>query len=201
MNAFALKPAGFFGWWLSLSALFLGAVWCPAQQQGGGRAPGVVADPFNETDDEDLKKAVTLYETGEYEKCLEFMEEEDWLFFSYPQAERLQARSLQKLGRYEEAANMIADSRRLSTSMEGFLILAEIFRTLGKPEESKNLLRAQGVMRTPGDRLAFGRSLLLRGAEAKLVLENYYNPVLKGAPNLIDGYLYSGELALEKHDY
>ena len=49
--------------------------------------------------------------------------------------------------------------------------------------------------------MALGRALILLGADARQVLELFFDPVKKSFPTSADAYLASGQLALEKHDY
>ncbi|MBN1418702.1 MAG: tetratricopeptide repeat protein [Planctomycetes bacterium] len=51
------------------------------------------------------------------------------------------------------------------------------------------------------DRVALGRYYLLRGADAREVLEHFYDRAKKDMPGYVEAYLAAGELALEKHDY
>ena len=46
-----------------------------------------------------------------------------------------------------------------------------------------------------------GFALLMRGADARQVLETCYDRSKKDQPELVDAYLATGELALEKHDF
>jgi cytochrome c-type biogenesis protein CcmH/NrfG len=49
--------------------------------------------------------------------------------------------------------------------------------------------------------VALGQSLLLLGAEPRVVLENFYNVALRSDPNCREAYLAAGSLALDKQDY
>lgn len=54
---------------------------------------------------------------------------------------------------------------------------------------------------TPENRVALGRFFLLRGADARQVLEVFYDPVVKQVPEFVEAHLASAELALEKGDH
>jgi len=49
-------------------------------------------------------------------------------------------------------------------------------------------------------RVALGRFFLLRGADARQVLEVFYDPVVRQAPEYVEAHLATAELALEKGD-
>ncbi len=53
---------------------------------------------------------------------------------------------------------------------------------------------------TPEGRVALGRYFLLKGADAKKVLDLFYDPAIKQQPDLIEAYLATAELALDKQD-
>ncbi|MGC3967398.1 MAG: tetratricopeptide repeat protein [Pirellulales bacterium] len=53
---------------------------------------------------------------------------------------------------------------------------------------------------SPEDRIAVGRAATLMGADAREVLETYFDEAQKIDPDLRDGYLAVGELALAKND-
>ncbi len=53
---------------------------------------------------------------------------------------------------------------------------------------------------SPDDRVALGRFFLLRGADARQVLEVFYDPVVKQVPKFVEAHLAAAELALEKGD-
>jgi tetratricopeptide (TPR) repeat protein len=77
-------------------------------------------------------------------------------------------------------------------------------------EEASNLLddinslgasRRWGSNRTPADMVALGEAAVLLGADPKLVLDNFFNPIKKSNPDLREVYLATGDLALQKHDF
>ena len=53
---------------------------------------------------------------------------------------------------------------------------------------------------SPEDRVALGRFFLLRGADARRVLAQFYDVAIKQRPDLVEAYLASAELALDKQD-
>ena len=53
---------------------------------------------------------------------------------------------------------------------------------------------------TPEGRVALGRFFLLKGADAKKVLDLFYDVAIKQQPDLVEAYLATAELALDKQD-
>lgn len=53
----------------------------------------------------------------------------------------------------------------------------------------------------PVEQLALGRASLLAGADPKAVLERFFDPVQRAAPELPEAWQASGELALAKNDF
>ena len=49
--------------------------------------------------------------------------------------------------------------------------------------------------------VALGQAAVILGADPKLVLDNFYNPIKKSDPKLREVYIAIGNLALTKHDY
>ena len=53
---------------------------------------------------------------------------------------------------------------------------------------------------SPASRLALGRYFLKMGADARQVLEIFYDPIVKSYPEFVDAHLASAELSLAKYD-
>lgn len=85
----------------------------------------------------------------------------------------------------------------------------EVRRRLGFPEMGDRLEEEvrQLVQQAPyrytdaASLVALGRLLVESGADARQVLELYYDRVRRDAPDYLDGYLAAGELALAKEDF
>ena len=145
-----------------------------------------------------------LYHAGDYKDCVKAAAEEE-LLWRYPEAIVYQVKSLQALGRYEEALEALDEDAGMNRSARGQLLRYETETLLGQIGAARLSLsrvsRYVGSLASAEDVLAYGRSVLLRGAEPKIVLDNFYNRVLKKDPKVVNAYLYSGELALDKYDY
>ena len=122
----------------------------------------------------------------------------------------LLAKSLWITGQYPEAKDAIAAAERANYySVRTRLLGYHVNRSAGDLDNAKRLLdeiNALGGSRRWGfrdasDVVALGEAAVIMGADPKLVLDNFYNPIKKSDPNLRDVYLAIGNLALTKHDY
>ena len=109
----------------------------------------------------------------------------------------------QALQTYQAAVDR--HERSIPLLMAGY----EVLRANDRPreaDESLIVIRAL-ASRTPwryadaASRTALGRSLLLSGADARQVLELFYDQAKKDNPTSPEPYLAIGALSLEKHDY
>ena len=84
----------------------------------------------------------------------------------------------------------------------------DLYRETGRDEEAATelntierlILSAPYRYATPEGRLSLGRFFRLRGADARKVLDQFYDVATKEEPGLVDAYLATAELALEKQD-
>ncbi len=85
----------------------------------------------------------------------------------------------------------------------------DVLRQSGETEAAKALFaeidglaaRRDWAYRQPPDMIALGRAALVAGADPKKVLETFYDPVKKTAPDFRGSYLATGDLALDKNDF
>ncbi len=151
-----------------------------------------------------------LLRVGRYEKCLETAQKaiKDGAYST--QWRLLEIQSLLALGRYKEAADRADAALRDSRTDIRLLALAHTaFEQNGQADQAARMLamiyriasyrRSEYLSST--EVVALGRSLLLLGAEPRVVLENFYNVALRNDPNCRDVYLAVGSLALAKQDY
>lgn len=158
----------------------------------------------------DPPEVADLLRTGRYEECEQQAsaalrggaQGEDW--------HALKIRAELARGKYEEALVSLKEATRLyPASLTLFLIGRDVrrFKNLGDREEEalnaieRNVLNAPRRYATPEGQVALGRFLLLRGADPKKVLDQFYDAVIKRDPEFVDAYLASAELALDKQDY
>jgi len=157
-----------------------------------------------------LDTAQQQYRGGLYEQCLESSqkaiadgaEEVEW--------RELAVKALMALGRYEQAAT------EMDTAIVDFpanIPLMKLAHTAylhsGHTARAREVLtwiyevaRARGVAsRNAQGLVALGETLLLLGAEPKVVLDDFYNRAIKADPNCREAFLATGALALAKQDY
>ncbi|MGH7128284.1 MAG: tetratricopeptide repeat protein, partial [Planctomycetaceae bacterium] len=157
----------------------------------------------------DVEDCRELFLTGRYEKCRDMAAKaladhawgESWHL--------LLVRSELAAGRLD-AARTATDAalKRYTRSIRIRLLAFEVFRHLGEPERARELLveidtlAAQAPWRYTGvdDLVALGRAALLVGADARDVLDGFYDRARRLDPDRREPYLAIGELALEKHD-
>ena len=151
-----------------------------------------------------------LLGVGQYEKCLETAQKaiKDGAYST--QWRLLEIESLLALGRYKEAADRADAALRDSRTDIRLLALAHTaFQQNGQADQATRMLamiyRIASYRRSEylssAEVVALGRSLLLLGAEPRVILENFYNVALRNDPNCREVYLAVGALALAKQDY
>ena len=158
----------------------------------------------------DLQATKAKFLKGEYKAVIDDanaalkarLRTEDWHL--------LLAQSLWMTGQYSEAKDAIATAERANYySVRPRLLGYHINRSAGDLENAHRLLdeiNALGGSRRWGfreavDVVALGEAAVILGADPKLVLDNFYNPIKKSDPNLREVHLAIGNLALAKHDY
>ena len=158
----------------------------------------------------DLKEAQELFDTGNYAACLDTAQEmvrhrpasEDW--------QLLLSQALLASGKYPEAYQAITNAlEENSWSIRLQWQARDVFLRNGLTERAdqavEKIVRTVNAQpaayREPESLVVFGQAALLKGADPKLVLDSLLDPARKADPSLKAGYLVSGELALEKHDY
>lgn len=166
-----------------------------------GSAPALAAD---------IEAAREQFKTGRYEKCLKSarkaMEEG-----AYQTEWRLLAiQSLTALGRYDEAAERTDTIlKEMRPSIRLLKLAHTVYQHNGQDEQAATMLgivyriattrRAEYM--SSDDVVALGESLLILGAEPRMVLDDFYNRAIADDPNCRNAYLAGGALALAKQDY
>jgi tetratricopeptide (TPR) repeat protein len=122
----------------------------------------------------------------------------------------LQVQSLLTVGRYAEAgSNALSGVDDFPSSIRLRLLAREtrlyqndIAGANRQLEEIKYIIQRRGRFEQDADSLvALGRALLMLGVEPRLALENCFQRACNADPPSRDGYLASGQLALDKHDF
>ena len=158
----------------------------------------------------DLDEAKAAFRAGNHKEVIQRAEAavkarergEDWPL--------LLAEALWTIGQYEEAAKAIQRAQSLYYySIRVRLAAHRIYRSAGDLESARDALDQINALggsrrwgpREPVDLVALGQAAVIMGADPKLVLDKFYNPVKEAEPELREVYLAIGNLALEKHDY
>jgi tetratricopeptide (TPR) repeat protein len=158
----------------------------------------------------DFEKARELFNTGQYSECVKSAQKAIVNGAHEPQWQILLVESQMELGRYEEAARNV----RIALGRHPFGIrLLKLGYTANlynnRPREAREMLSTilQAANRLAleywdgPDVVALGEVLLTLGAEPKIVMDQFYNRVLKADPSCREAYLATGELALDKQDF
>lgn len=154
--------------------------------------------------------AEELFRTGKYVECAMMSAEgkarngwnESWA--------RLLIKTELATGKYPAAILAIDDAlRRFPASLQIHLLAHRAYRDAGRSEEAAAQLAAierlafavpQRYANADG-RVALGRFFLLRGADAKKVLDQFYDLVTKQTPEFTEAFLATADLAIQKQDY
>ena len=159
---------------------------------------------------DELTDAQTLFNSGKYADCIDAaakgIETRAWRESWW----RLKIRAELETGRYADALATLKQAfERFSSSLRLRLLGRDVYRFNGMPEEAEKwLAEAEEMVRRqrwrysdPINRVLLGKFLLLRGADAKQVLETFFDRAKRDLPNHVETYLAIGQLGLDKHDY
>ena len=158
----------------------------------------------------DLEEAQKLYRTGHYDACLRLVNDELASDLWNEPLRHLKIKCLLARGRYPDAQAALEEAlTTFPASISLHLLGREVYRVNGNERDASGELGAidrliqTGARRyaTPEGCVTIGRFYLLRGSDARKVLDQFYDPVTKQQPDFLDGYYATAELALEKEDY
>jgi tetratricopeptide (TPR) repeat protein len=187
----------------------LGNLRCPAAWfHGVVTAVGLLT--FTLTQAADIDPVQKLYINGQYETALkqasagaqEHPRDEDWPI--------LESKALLTLGHYPEALTCVSNAlTRMPWSIRIRVAARDAYLQNGQPAQAKLLVEEindRATTRTYAYRdsanvIALGQAALLLGADARKVLDNFFNRVKKADPANRDAYLAIGQLAIDKYDY
>lgn len=151
-----------------------------------------------------------LLRTGRYAECLDQTADaierrsygEEWPI--------LKIRAERQLGLYSQALETAeAGLSRYSWSIRIRMEAIECYRSAGENEKASQMLieidrmvsSAPWRYTDADDLVALGKAAILLGADAKDVLEGFYDRARRNYQTRPDGYVASGELAIEKGDF
>jgi tetratricopeptide (TPR) repeat protein len=151
-----------------------------------------------------------LYFAGQYEECLQASAVEVERGVWNDRWPRLLIRCQLTLGRYADARTTFeAAIRRHARSLPLRLLGYEVYRHNNDPRRAEQEMGRifQLVEDAPWryssseNLVALGRCFVIRGADARQILELFYDRVRESDSDFVEAYLATAELALEKHDY
>jgi len=151
-----------------------------------------------------------LFIKGEYTKAIRACEqaikdreaEEEW--------RRILTRSQLAIGQYEEALKSVgAGMERYPSSIHLRLLAREVYLYNGESDRAREVLREINTLagtrmwayQDAANLVTLGRAALLLGADARRVLEQFFDRAKRSDPKNRDVYLASGQLSLDKNDY
>lgn len=161
----------------------------------------------------ELANARKLFNHGEYQKCITQCAQAtkaddagsddgaDWWV--------LQIQAQLATGKYDDALQSYKSGKSLhGSSLPLMLAGFDVLRANNQANDAAEVLTAIKNLATdtpwryssPQDQVAIGRALLLSGADARRVLEDYFDKAQKSDPDSPDADLAIGELALLKDD-
>jgi tetratricopeptide (TPR) repeat protein len=158
----------------------------------------------------DYSDVEQLYFSGEYEECLEAAAAEVERGVWNDRWPRLLIRCQLETGRYGDArATFEAAVRRHSSSLPLRLLGYDVYRCNNDPRRAEQELGrifqlvedAPWRFSSSENLVAIGRCFVIRGADARQILELFYDRVREADADLVEVYIATAELALAKHDY
>ena len=158
----------------------------------------------------DRDEAEKLFRTGRYDECVRQVDEEIASDAWSEPLRRLKIKSQLARGKYSEALATLEEAlTRFPASIALHLLGRDVYHWNGNDRDAAGELGAidrliQGGARryaTAEGFVSIGRFFLLRGTDARKVLDQFYDVVTKQQPDFVDAYYATAELALEKQDY
>lgn len=157
----------------------------------------------------EIEDGEKLFNSGEYKDCIDAAEAEIHRGNYLEQWRVLKIKSEMATGAYEAALATAEQSlNEFPTSLPLRLLAQTVFVYNGEAARAATELemierlavRDPRRYSSPASRLALGRYFLKQGADARQVLEIFYDPIVKSWPEFVDGHLASAELSLAKYD-
>jgi DNA-binding SARP family transcriptional activator len=157
----------------------------------------------------DLAEVESHFRAGRYDEAAKLAGQETASGSWIERWHLLKVRSELAQGLYPAAQTSLEDGlRRLPGSVALLLLGRDVYHLNGKDAEADGMLdaiearieSAPSRYSTPEGRVLLGRFYLLRKVDAKKVLDLCYDLALKRAPDLVEAYYATAELALDKQD-
>jgi len=157
----------------------------------------------------DVDEVEKLFRTGRYDEVARLAGEEIEKGSWNERFSELKIEAELARGKYAEAKETLVDAlNRFRTSVSLRLLGREVYRYNGGLADAASqldaieqlVLRAPHRFTSPENRVCIGRFFLLRGADARTVLEQFYDVVTKERPDFVEAFLATARLALDKDD-
>lgn len=157
----------------------------------------------------ELEEAERLYRTGQYDECARMVEPEAAKPFGGEEWLTLKIRAELARGKLDLALASVEQARRrFPQSVPLRLLGREVYRAAGRDAEARAELEViDRLVRfdprrfaSPEGLVAMGRYLMIRGVDAKRVLDQFFDVVVKQRPEFVEAYLAIAELGLGKED-
>jgi tetratricopeptide (TPR) repeat protein len=122
---------------------------------------------------------------------------------------QLKAKAELQTGKYDAAEKTTAAGiANYATSLPLYLLRHQALRMVGRPDDAATLLtKVQDMVlldawryENPDNRVALGQFMIIRGTDARQVLENYFDRARRDAPRNVNVHMATGNLALAKND-
>jgi tetratricopeptide (TPR) repeat protein len=158
----------------------------------------------------DPDEAERLFRTGHYDECARLVDEQIEGTSASETWHRLKIKIELARGKDAEAITALEDALRdFRASVPLHILGREVYRLNGRPDDAASELDAiERLIQVSPRRyataeglVAIGRYYLLRGADARKVLDQFYDIVTKQQPDYIEAYFATAEMALDKQDY
>lgn len=158
----------------------------------------------------ELADAEKLFRTGQYDQCAALAGTAIGNSGGDQRWHLLKIKAEMTRGKYAEAMASLEDGlRRFPASLSLLLLGQDVYRVNGRLGDALAMMKIferlvtenPRIFNSPEGRIVLGRFLLLRGADSRKVLDQLYDVAVKERPDLIEAYLATAELALQKEDY
>jgi tetratricopeptide (TPR) repeat protein len=172
--------------------------------------PGALAQATGAPAAADLAEVEKLFRTGQYDQCAALAAQQIGKDEETDRSSELKIKAELARGKYAAALETLETAlRQVPSSLALRLLARDVYRSNGRDSAAEDelktieemVLAAPHRFGAPEDRLLLGRFFLIRGADARKVLDQFYDVALKDHPDFVPAYLATAELALDKEDY
>ncbi len=157
-----------------------------------------------------LSEAKALLNSGKYTECIEMCAKGIEAYSWHETWRHCRIDAQIAVGEYSDAvATMEAALEQFRSSIRLRMVGHKLYLHNNRPADAQRMLdEIDGLIReahwrysSSADQVTLGRYFLLRGVDARQVLEVFFDKVKRNSPSYVETYLATGEMALAKHDY